>query len=51
MKDITYFSNHVVSCFNNNYDNLLQFNDLAMKASHNVYDKYSKEDTEKIIRN
>lgn len=51
MKDIVYFSNHVVSCFDNSYENMLQFNDLAMKASHNIYDKYSKEDTEKIIRN
>ena len=51
MKDITCFSNHVVSCFDNNYDNMVQFNDLAMKASRRVYDVYSKEDTDKIIRN
>ena len=50
MKDIAYFSANVVNCFDNNYDNMLVFNDLMMNASNGVYDKYSKEETSDIIR-
>ena len=50
MKDITCFSANVVANFDNNYENMVVFNDLMLNASNNVYDKYSKEDTTKIIR-
>lgn len=50
MKDITCFSANVVSKFNNNYDNMLVFNDLMMNASNSVYDKYSQAETGEIIR-
>lgn len=42
MKDITCFSNNVVAKFDNNYENMLQFNDLMMDATNGVYEKYSK---------
>ena len=51
MRDITCFSSNVVACFDNKYENMLQFNDLIMDASNNIYDKYSKADTNEIIRN
>lgn len=51
MRDITYFSNNVVNCFDNNYDNMVVFNDLMMNASNGVYEKYSKNETSEIIRN
>lgn len=51
MRDITCFSSRVTSLFENNYDNMLAFEDLAMNASRNVYDKYNKEETNKILRN
>ena len=51
MRDITCFSNNVVACFDNNYDNMVQFNDLMMDASNGIYNKYSKADTSEIIRN
>ncbi len=51
MKDITCFSQNVVSCFDNKYENMLQFNDLMMNASHGIYDQYSKKETNEIIRN
>lgn len=50
MKDISCFSANVVANFDNSYENMMVFNDLMMNASNNVYDKYSKEDTTKIIR-
>lgn len=51
MKDITCFSANVIGKFENNYDNMLQFNEVMMDASHRTYTKYSKEETDKIIRN
>lgn len=50
MRDITCFSMNVVANFDNNYDNMVEFNSLLMDASHNVYSKYTKEETGKIIR-
>lgn len=51
MREITYFSANTVAKFDNNYDNMLEFNSLLLNGSHGVYDKYSKEDTNTIIRN
>ncbi len=51
MRDITYFSANTIAQFDSNYDNMLQFNEVALDASHGVYDKYSKEETSTIIRN
>lgn len=51
MKDITYFSANTVAQFENNYDNMLQFNSLMLDAANGVYDKYSKEDSDTMIRN
>lgn len=51
MRDITCFSNNVIAQFDNNYDNMLQFNEVILDASHEVFDKYSKEETNTIIRN
>ena len=51
MRDITYFSANVVSQFENSYDNMLQFNEVALDASREIYEKYSKEETGTILRN
>lgn len=51
MREITYFSNNTVAQFENNYDNMLEFNSLMLDASHRVYEKYSEKETDKIIRN
>lgn len=51
MREITYFSANTVAQFDNNYDNMLQFNEVVLDASHGVFDKYSKEETSTIIRN
>lgn len=51
MRDITCFSANTVAQFEGNYDNMLQFNSLLLDASRGVYDKYSKEETDVIIRN
>lgn len=51
MRDITCFSANTVAQFENNYDNMLQFNSVLMDASHDTYTNYSKEDTDTIIRN
>ena len=50
MRDITCFSTNVVAQFENNYDNMLKFNDVLMDAAHRVYSEYTKEETDKIIR-
>ena len=42
MRDITCFSANTVAKFDNNYDNMLQFNALMLDASHGEYGKYSK---------
>lgn len=51
MRDITCFSAHTVALFENNYDNMLQFNEVALDASRRVYEKYSKEESDTILRN
>lgn len=51
MKDITCFSANTLAKFDNNYENMLTFNSLMMDASNGVYEKYSKEDTQTILRN
>ena len=51
MKDITCFSANVLAQFDNKYDNILEFNSLMMDASNGIYEKYSKEDTQTILRN
>ena len=51
MKDITCFSANTLAQFDNKYENIVTFNSLMMDAGNNVYDKYSKEDTQTIIRN
>lgn len=50
MKDITCFSANVVANFDNSYDNMLEFNELLLNTAHNVYEKYTKEEANKIIR-
>lgn len=50
MKDITCFSANVLAQFDNKYDNMLEFNSLMMDASNSIFDKYSKEDTQTILR-
>lgn len=50
MKSIANFSAHTLAQFDNNYDNVLTFGALMMDAAHGVYDKYSKEDTQTILR-
>lgn len=51
MRDITYFSANTVAHFDNNYDNMLQFNSLMLDTANGVYGKYSKEDANTMIRN
>lgn len=51
MRDIAYFSANTVANFENNYDNMLQFNELLINAGHNVYGEYSKEQVNTMIRN
>lgn len=51
MRDITCFSNNVLANFDNKYENMLTFNALMMDAGHGVYDKYSKDETQTILRN
>lgn len=51
MRDMMTFSNNTIAMFDNNYDNMLQFNSLLMDAANNVYGQYSKEETNTIIRN
>ena len=51
MRDITCFSANVVAQFDNNYDNMLQFNELLLNAANRVYENYTKEQTNTMIRN
>lgn len=51
MRDIVNFSANVVANFDNDYNNMVEFNTLMMDASHRVFGKYSKEETQTIIRN
>lgn len=50
MRDITCFSMNVVSNFENNYDNMLAFNELIMNAANHTYINYTKEETNTMIR-
>lgn len=50
MKEITCFSTNVLAQFENNYDNMLQFNELLIDASNRVFNKYSEKETGEIIR-
>lgn len=50
MRDIACFSNNVVAAFDNEYQNIVEFNDIVLDASHGVFNRYSKEETNKIIR-
>lgn len=51
MRDITCFTANVVTKFDNNYDNMLLFNNLMLDASHGVYANYTKDETDTMIRN
>lgn len=51
MRDIAQFSLNVVSNFDNNYDNMLAFNSLAIDAANGVFEKYNHDETQQIIRN
>lgn len=51
MRDITCFSANTVANFDNDYNNMLQFNDLVMNASRRDYGKYTKDEVDTIIRN
>lgn len=51
MRDIAQFSANVVSNFDNDYNNMLAFNVLAIDAANNVFNKYSHDETQTIIRN
>lgn len=51
MRDITCFSANTVAQFENDYDNMLQFNGVLLDASSKVYSNYSKEESDTIIRN
>ena len=50
MRDVN-FSNNVLACFDNSFDNIAVFNDLMMDAANGIYDKYNKAQTNEIIRN
>ena len=50
MRDITLFSAHVKNTFDNNPDNLVDFNKIIMNASRSVYGEYTKEEANEIIR-
>jgi hypothetical protein len=50
MRDIMNFSAHTVAQFDNNYDNMLQFNELLLNASRGIYTTYTKDETNKMIR-
>ena len=50
MKDIMNFSSNVIACFDNSQENYKVFNDLMMDSSNRIYNKYSKNDTDEIIR-
>ena len=51
MREMMNFSANVIAQFENNYDNMLEFNGIMMDASNNIYSKYTKDETNKIIRN
>ena len=50
MKDITCFSANTLAKFENNYDNIVAFNELMVNANNGVFEKYSKEQTQEMIR-
>lgn len=51
MRDIAHFSANVVANFDNNYDNMLQFNEVLINTGNDVYTNYTREESNKIIRN
>ena len=51
MRNITCFNANTVAQFEGKYENMLQFNELLIDTSNKVYDKYSKDEANKIIRN
>lgn len=51
MRDLTLFSKNVMAHFDNNYDNVKDFCNLALDASRGVFVKYSKDETQSILRN
>lgn len=51
MRDITCFSANTLAQFDNKYENLKVFNSLMMDAGNKVYEKYSKDETQTILRN
>jgi hypothetical protein len=51
MRGIQFFSNNTIAQFDNKYENMVEFNDLQMNASHGIYEKYSKDQVNTIIRN
>lgn len=50
MRDMAQFSANVTANFDSNYDNMIQFNTLALDAAHGVYEKYSHDETQTILR-
>lgn len=50
MRELAQFSANVVAQFDNNYDNMLQFNGLMMDAANKIYDKYTKEESSNMLR-
>lgn len=51
MRDITCFSANTLAQFENNYDNMLQFNELLVNTSNGVHTTYSVEEANTMIRN
>ena len=50
MKDMTCFSANTLAKFENSYDNIKAFNELMVNANNGVFEKYSKEQTQDMIR-
>ena len=50
MRNVTCFNANTLAQFDNNYDNMIQFNQLILDTSRKIYDKYSKDEANKIIR-
>lgn len=50
MKNMTCFSSNVIEQFENNYDNMVKFNEVLLSASRRDYSEYSKDECDKIIR-
>ena len=50
MRNVTCFNANTLAQFDNKYDNMIQFNQLILDTSRKIYDKYSKDEANKIIR-